>query len=80
MVEAEHLRHHLRMEACLKKLADRTQSFRSQAATLVTPEDLAALDERLKVLPDDPGYHADFWRRVLKGLGQEPREPATEGR
>jgi hypothetical protein len=45
----------------LEELEARAVEFRAQVAALVGEDELAALEQRLSVLPDCPACRADFW-------------------
>jgi hypothetical protein len=53
---------------CRARLLARAAEFKDRVRLLVTPEELAALEERRKVLPSSEEYEADFWRRQLRRL------------
>ena len=58
-------RHRERFQATMDKLQARGEEFKARVATIVSPEELAALAERRATLPDGPEYHADYWSRAL---------------
>ena len=57
-----------KMAACRARLLARAAEYRDRVRQLVTPEELAALEERRKVLPAGEEYTADFWHRRLRRL------------
>jgi hypothetical protein len=57
-----------KMAACRARLLARAAEYRDRVRQLVTPEELAALEERRKVLPSGEEYEADFWHRQLRRL------------
>ena len=57
-----------KMAACRARLLARAAKFKARVRQLVTPEELAALEERRKVLPAGEEYEADFWHRQLRRL------------
>ena len=61
-----------RFAAAQARLEERAAAFRRRVAKMVAPDELAALDKRLKALPPTPEYAADFWGRVFKRLDADP--------
>ena len=59
-----------KMAACRARLLARAAEYRDRVRQLVTPEELAALEERRKVLPAGEEYEADFWHRQLRRLSE----------
>jgi hypothetical protein len=57
-----------KMAACRARLLARAAEYRARVRQLVSAEELAALDERRKVLPSGEEYEADFWHRQLRRL------------
>jgi hypothetical protein len=56
------------MAACRARLLARAGEYRDWVQELVTPEQLAALEECRRVLPSFEEYGADFWHRQLRRL------------
>jgi hypothetical protein len=57
-----------KMAARRARLLARAAEYKARVRELVTPEELAALEERRRVLPSSEEYEADFWRRQLRRL------------
>ena len=57
-----------KMAECRERLLARAAEYRARVRQLVTPEELAALEERRMVLPAGEEYTADFWYRQLRCL------------
>ena len=57
-----------KMAECRARLLARAAEFKDRVRLLVTPEELAAMEERRKVLPSSEEYEADFWHRQLRRL------------
>jgi hypothetical protein len=57
-----------KMAACRDRLQARAAGYRNRVRQLVTREELAALEERRRVLPSGEEYGADFWHRQFRRL------------
>jgi hypothetical protein len=64
-----------KMAACRARLLARAEEYQARVRQLVTPEELAALAERRKVLPSGEEYSADFWHRQLRALTERGGTP-----
>jgi hypothetical protein len=73
-----------RMQEAIARLRSRAEEYKAQVRALVTPKQLAALEERRTVLPASPEYDADFWHRQLMALterqGSADQLPDARGR
>jgi hypothetical protein len=64
-----------KMAECRARLLARAEEYKAKVRELVTPEELAALEERRKVLPSGEEYSADFWHRQLNALTEGGGSP-----
>ena len=64
-----------KMAACRARLLARAAEYRDRVRQLMTPEELAALEDRRKVLPSGEEYEADFWHRQLRRLTEGKGTP-----
>jgi hypothetical protein len=63
------------MAECRARLLVRAAEYRDRLRQLVTPEELAALEDRRQVLPSGEEYEADFWHRQLRRLTEGGGNP-----
>lgn len=66
-----------RMREINERLETRARAFRAQVATLISSEELAALDVRRKMYPPSAEYSANFWRGQLALRGAPPQTAMT---
>ena len=64
-----------KMAECRDRLQARAAEYRDRVRQLMTPEELAALEERRQVLPSGEEYTADFWHRQLRHLTEGGGNP-----